>query len=397
MRYGLQYIDIKRKDYVLGRKVSLKQTILVPDGQWDNWLPSEEVQNFPIETDACTTFAILNAVEILLRYEYKNTENLSDRFLAYITGTGSKHGNNPQAVAEALRTKGDVREKLWMYTADLKTWKDIYAIPPQILYAKALKFINTYKFGHEWVLATPKIMKQALQYSPLTVAGWAWDMNSRGLYFSPKGKVPEHYFVVYGYVDGEYWKVFDSYDNSLKKLVWYFHFAMVKRFTLHSKKVIETRLMKAIIFLSQQAIVLLKELIQKKQVAVVPTVKKIEPRKDNLVTFATAIRDFEGKPGDLNYKNNNPGNFRCSPVGYSSAYGVVRCIGNFAVFPTYQQGWHYLLNSISNRVKKHPQWTFLDFFNDYAPPSDNNPTKSYATFVATRCGVSINTKLSEYF
>jgi len=397
MNYGLQEIEIKRKDYLLGGKVSLKQVILSKDGQWDKWLPPKEVQNFPIETDACVTFAILNAVEILLRYEFGNTENLSDRFLAYISGT-TKHGNNPQNVAEALRTKGDVKEKFWTYTKSLKTWEEVYEAPPRTLYSQALDFIKVYKFGHEWLLATPPFMKQALQYSPLTVAGWAWDRNSQGFYFSPKGKRPEHYFVVYGYVDGEYWKVFDSYDNSLKKLVWDFHFTMVKRFTLHSK-VIEMRLIKAIILLTKKVVILLKELMKEKQITI-PTnkiIKEIEPRKDKVVTFATAIRDFEGKPGDLNYKNNNPGNFRCSPIGYLSKYGDVKCIGNFAVFPTYQQGWDYLLNSISYRAKKHPQWTFLDFFNNYAPPSDNNPTKSYATFVATRCGVSINTTLSDYF
>lgn len=391
MKYGLQNISVGRNDYVLGSRVSLAQKILSPNGQWDKWLPQKEVQNFPIETDACVTFAILNVVEILLRYEYGDTENLSDRFLAYITGTGSKHGNNPQSVAEALRTKGDVKENLWTYTADLKTWDDVYAIPPRKLYGTALDFINKYKFGHEWILATPTIMKKALQYSPLTVAGWAWNIDKDGLYYSPKGKVPEHYFVVYGYVDGKYWKVFDSYDNSTKRLTWDFHFTMVKRFTLHSKKVVEVKLLKAMIFLSKKVIVLLKELLNKKRT------EKIDTTPNKLKVFATAIRDFEGKPGTTSFINNNPGNFRCSTVGYKPKYGIVRCIGSFAVFPTYQQGWDYLLNSISNRVDEHREWTFLDFFNDYAPVSDNNPTKAYATFVAERCGVTIDTKLSTYF
>lgn len=393
MKYGLQDIGIGKKDYILGSNSSLPKSVLVESGQWGNWLPKKEVQDFPIETDSCVTFAILNAVEILLRYEFVNTEDLSDRFLAYITGTGSKHGNNPQIVAEALRTKGDVKESEWPYTAELKTWEDIYTTPPQKLYAEALSFVSEYGFGHEWVPSTPEDMKQALKYSPLTVAGWAWSMNDKGLYYSPPSKVPEHYFVIYGYVDGEYWEAFDSYNNSIKRLAWNFHFTMVKRFTLHTR--VETNFLEALLVISERIILFIKGLMKKKEKVVIKNPTPTAP--NNLVKFATALRDFEGKPGDLNYINNNPGNFRCSRVGYLKKYRDVRCRNNFAVFPTYQQGWNYLLNSINQRVKKHPTWTFYDFFKNYAPEYDNNPTISYATFVANRCGVTINTKLITYF
>lgn len=116
-----------------------------------------------------------------------------------------------------------------------------------------------------------------------------------------------------------------------------------------------------------------------------------------LDTFCAAIRDFEGKPGDLNYRNNNPGNFRCSPVGYLAKYGNVQCVNGFAKFPTYELGWLYLQNWVHLTAQLHPKWTIRDFFYHYAPPADDNPTEAYAKSVASRCGVSVDTTLAALF
>lgn len=129
----------------------------------------------------------------------------------------------------------------------------------------------------------------------------------------------------------------------------------------------------------------------------VPESEEPKPEQDILTVFCTAIRDFEGKPGDLNYRNNNPGNFRCSPVGYAAKYGKVRCVKGFACFPSYELGWLYLTNSVKERAKKHPAWTIRDFFYNYAPPGDHNPTEKYAATVAAKCGVSVDCTLSELF
>lgn len=128
--------------------------------------------------------------------------------------------------------------------------------------------------------------------------------------------------------------------------------------------------------------------------------KPVSVPNDNaspLITFCTAIRDNEGKPGDLNYRNNNPGNCRCSKVGYAAMYGNVKCVNNFSVFPTYDLGWQYLLNLVRFRIIKNKDWTFIDFFNNYAPTSDNNDPHAYASFVAKRCGQPVDKKISDYF
>lgn len=126
-----------------------------------------------------------------------------------------------------------------------------------------------------------------------------------------------------------------------------------------------------------------------------PEVPKQPPTGSNpmLTTFCTAIRDYEGSPGNLNYKNNNPGNTRCSAVGYLPKYGHVTCVNNFAVFESYDLGWEYLQNLVIYRAELHPDWTIGDFFRNYAPSGDNNNPSKYAEFVATRCGVSTATTL----
>jgi hypothetical protein len=124
----------------------------------------------------------------------------------------------------------------------------------------------------------------------------------------------------------------------------------------------------------------------------------IKPKKNMLDIFCEAIRDFEGKPGDQNYRNNNPGNYRYSPVGYLPKYGnVKRSKNNFAIFPTYELGWQYHQASVMHWAHLHPNWTIRDFFHHYAPPSDDNPTEAYAQNVAKKCGVTVETTLSVLF
>lgn len=115
---------------------------------------------------------------------------------------------------------------------------------------------------------------------------------------------------------------------------------------------------------------------------------------DPLKTFCDSIAAMEG----ANPANNNEGNTRCSPVGYAPMYGKVICNkNNFAVFPTKALGRMYLENLVHFRVIKHPTWTFLDFFNDYAPAADSNDPNNYAHFVATRCGCAVDKCISDYF
>lgn len=135
--------------------------------------------------------------------------------------------------------------------------------------------------------------------------------------------------------------------------------------------------------------------VEAPKVPPVPVVVDNAP-KPTLTQFCTALRDFEGKPGDQNYRYNNPGNCRWNPGGYLPIYGNVRQATNgFAIFPTYELGWLYLKNMIKGQIHKRPDQTILEFFQRYAPPSDNNPTIRYSKFVAQKCGVDNTFKVGK--
>jgi len=239
MNTGFQLKPIEDDHYVFG-DAKLGDVPILTDGQWDSWLPiAEDQAPFGFEPMACTTFALLNAVEIMLRQRYGATNNFSKKFLAYVSGTTTS-GNDPHTVAEALRTKGDVEESDYPYVSTDTTWAKFYAQPAQWLYTKALEFIAQYSFGHSWVSpASPGSMMSALNYSPLTAGVYAWlqEDPATGYYTNKLNLSPEHDVCIYGYVVNEYWKCFDSYSLETKKLAWDMPFSGVKRYTLNRQVV----------------------------------------------------------------------------------------------------------------------------------------------------------------
>lgn len=121
-----------------------------------------------------------------------------------------------------------------------------------------------------------------------------------------------------------------------------------------------------------------------------PATAPITP-KVLLSTFCAGIAQFEG----ANPANKNPGNCRCSPVGYLPKYGRVLCNPKgFAVFPTITLGTLYLNELVHHRLVLHPTWNFYDFFSNYAPSTDGNNPKHYAEWIANYCKVVPTTILS---
>lgn len=121
-----------------------------------------------------------------------------------------------------------------------------------------------------------------------------------------------------------------------------------------------------------------------------------------LQLWAQAIKEHEGwSVGSHSYRNNNPGNFKYSTSGYLSKYGLVKKdAGDFAIFPTYDQGWLYLVNSLKNWATTgnslyKPTMTLLQFFHVYAPTSDNNDPNAYANAVAQKIGVPTSTQIKD--
>lgn len=238
MEHGLILVKPTKEDYKQGSKLRLGGLPLVSDGQWDSFVPPDELQDKGFSSMACTSFGTLNCVEALERQEFGDTTEYSDRFLAGMSGT-TQYGNDPNTVAETLRKKGCALEADWPYGADITTWGQFYQTPPYNIITSALQFIAEYDFGHEWGKNDQASMMDALRYSPLGVTVYAWNQpDSDGIYHR-NGMSSEHWVMIYGFVANHYWKCFDSYDNTHKKLAWDFGFELVKKYTLHKQVIRE--------------------------------------------------------------------------------------------------------------------------------------------------------------
>lgn len=236
--HGLIISEPIEGDYVLGGSVHLYGDVLVRDGQWNEYLPTDEFQNLVIEPLACASFGTLNCIETLINREYGSSNNYSDRYLAEISGTTTV-GNDPHTVAEILRKKGCVEEKDWPYTPDLDTWAKFYKTPDVGLDTLALEFVAEYEFGHEYVPNDPVSMMEALKYSPL---GFSCNLYSQvdGVWVRPVNGRDNHWVCCYGYEENHYWKIFDSYDNSHKRVAWSNVPNICKRYTLNRQVINET-------------------------------------------------------------------------------------------------------------------------------------------------------------
>jgi hypothetical protein len=121
--------------------------------------------------------------------------------------------------------------------------------------------------------------------------------------------------------------------------------------------------------------------------------KPAGPDTSLIKRFCLAIQAYEGwTPGSRSFRNNNPGNLR-------TWYTQIGTDGGFAVFKTYEDGFAALMEIVENAAKGlsavyKPTMTIKDFFNTYAPSSDNNHPDAYALFVAKQTGVSVETPIS---
>src|SRR5665213_577681 len=239
-RFGYIEPVIKPTDYIHGDGM-LGTVALQPDGQWDDYLPTDngELQNIKFETYSCGSQGTLHAEETLENKEFGTANIYAVRMLAEVSGTGPAQGADPNVVAEKLRTGGCVLET--DYPFDAPDYQTFYQpVPQNILQLAKAQFVDI-AFGHSWLAdTTPTTMKGGLTFSPLGASVWAWGIpDVNGIYHRPPGAADCHWVTIYGYVDGQYWKCFDSYDQTHKKLAWDYGFGYAKRYTIN-KKVADT-------------------------------------------------------------------------------------------------------------------------------------------------------------
>ncbi|HEY9826383.1 MAG TPA: hypothetical protein V6D19_13125 [Stenomitos sp.] len=234
--YGLVIAPKDPTAFVLGAANELPKIVLQADGQWDAFLPEYEPQAEKFETCGCTVWGSQNALEILIKRITGIEPNYSERY-NYILAEITCPGADPHYVCESIREYKVINQSKLPMMATLQDFLMPKPMDPSLI-AEAGQW--PYKLSHEWVIQGQdpewkEKMIEALQYSPLAVAVYAWKKQG-DLYVRPAGGRDGHWCVIYGYEYGKYWKCFDSYDHTPKKLAWDFGFQYVKRFHLDEKK-----------------------------------------------------------------------------------------------------------------------------------------------------------------
>lgn len=236
--YGLVIDEVKDPNaYVLGGLTSLPKTVLQPDGDWTPYLPTYEPQfGETWDTQGCTVWGTLNVIEILVKKLTGREANYSERF-NYIIGKVRPPGSDPHRIAEVIRSSGVIDESTLPFT---KTFEEFITPDPMTGSLLALGQRWGFELKHEYVWNTPQTkedrtakIRENLRYSPLGVAVTAW--NKQGEVYVDDGQPNSHWCVLFGEAENG-WKIFDSYDQSVKILSFDHKIAIAKRYLLIIKK-----------------------------------------------------------------------------------------------------------------------------------------------------------------
>ena len=111
-----------------------------------------------------------------------------------------------------------------------------------------------------------------------------------------------------------------------------------------------------------------------------------------LTVLVLGISTFEGKPGDRNWRNNNPGNLKFA----GQAHTTGKDPDGFAIFDTFEHGLECAEQQLLRDFTRHPDWTIRQLVDLWAPPTDNNPHNArYASFIAGLIGKTATTPLAQ--
>lgn len=214
--YGFITPQIQLEDHILGAEITLP--ILQADGQWDKYLPLYEPQAEKYETFGCTVWGSQNALEILHKKIYDTEPNFAERYNYNISGI-TPPGADPNKVIQDMRTYGLIDHSEMGTPDTLEEFMTPRPMTEEYL-AKGRKWLEEYEIKHKWVLQgyegkdyRIKAIKEALTVSPICVSVSAWT-EVNGIYVD-NGTPNNHWTVCFGWTD-KGWKIFDSYDHSLK-------------------------------------------------------------------------------------------------------------------------------------------------------------------------------------
>jgi len=219
------------EDWLLG-DASFGKEILVSDGDWSKYLPSKEKQRQGFESMACTNFSSTSAIEIYFNFLIKNKRisvgnldwltdkgyfdkegslNFSDRFDAIVSGTTSS-GNSLKNPAQAKHKYGLIPDKMLPWTDNRSEYFDKNKIA-QEWYTLGQEFLLRFPINYERV--SRRNFAEALKYSPLAGAVFAWNGVANGVYYKVDSRI-NHAICIFE--PPKIWQIWDSYDPFIKKL-----------------------------------------------------------------------------------------------------------------------------------------------------------------------------------
>ncbi len=239
---------------------NIVSSILQANGQWDNSLPLFEAQiKGGFDTMNCWNFSTQKCLKtLLIKQGYENNDiDYSERYIC-VLGGGTPNGGSPAAAAEAIRTKGVIpeislpwttentfdeynrpRPMLQKYLDEGKKWLAKYMY--QYDYVKTSygvwlwRFVKKVVTGNKLSATQQQMLMDALKYSPIGGAVYAWVFDSNGLAYKPTWASANHWVEIYGYVEGQYWKVYDNYNNCYVRLRWDYNFSFLMRYAVNLK------------------------------------------------------------------------------------------------------------------------------------------------------------------
>lgn len=227
--------------YVLGGygEEKLSGPVLMKNGHgWKKFRPAKEIQRrFGFETKNCTVFATLNALETLAAFHKFEDfpKDCSERYTGVVAETGPD-GNSPHNVIEKIRNFGVIPQSVLPWTEDIDSFPEYYSPNPmdESMVALGQRILRKYRIGHKWVFSNVVKAKsrhgaliEALSVGTVCVSVRAW-RKKNGRYWKNPGEDDNHWVMLLDYKQGEYWLVFDHYDDVLKKLEWDYDFERAK-------------------------------------------------------------------------------------------------------------------------------------------------------------------------
>lgn len=246
LRTGFIAPKIEADHFVLGGfgEDPLSAPIIKVDGNWFRYLPSFESQlEKTFDSDGCTVYGTLNALETQEKFITNKESNYSDRATYNAVGI-SPPGDDPHHVITVIRGSGLVLEDDCNSVVD--TLAEFMTPRPlsTSLIVKGKQWFQKWQApSHIWII-TPdtkpedkvRILKEQLLRGTVAISVCAWFQDQDGLYYSPSGMDNSHWTECYN-VDDTGIYVFDSYLDArtgsfLKKLKLDHNIQYAKRYSL---------------------------------------------------------------------------------------------------------------------------------------------------------------------